>query len=138
MGRKKLIETPEKMWELFQSYKEEVKGKPRQVSEFHGRDGEERRKPLERPLTLSGFNVFIFELEGIDSKGVMQYFNNPDNIYDKYITICRTIKDVIRTDQIEGGMVGQYNPSITQRLNGLTDKQEVTAKVEQKLFGDED
>ena len=111
MGRKKLIETPDKMWELFQSYKEEVKGKPRQVSEFHGRDGEERRKPLERPLTLSGFNVFIFELEGIDSKGVMQYFNNPDNIYDEYITICRTIKDVIRTDQIEGGMVGQYNPS---------------------------
>ena len=34
-------------------------------------------------------------------------------------------------------MVGQYNASITQRLNNLTDKQEITQKVEQPLFGDE-
>jgi hypothetical protein len=33
-------------------------------------------------------------------------------------------------------MVGQYNPSITQRLNGLTDKSEVTVK-EQALFPDD-
>jgi hypothetical protein len=33
---------------------------------------------------------------------------------------------LIRQDQIEGGMVGQYNPSITQRLNGLTEKTDVT------------
>ena len=36
------------------------------------------------------------------------------------------IEDEIRTDQIEGGMVGQFNPSITQRLNGLTEKTDVT------------
>jgi hypothetical protein len=29
---------------------------------------------------------------------------------------------MIRNDQIDGGMVGQYNPSITQRLNGLVEK----------------
>jgi hypothetical protein len=45
-------------------------------------------------------------------------------LYDDYMTICSRIKEQIRQDQIEGGMVGQYNPSITQRLNNLTDKQE--------------
>jgi hypothetical protein len=33
-------------------------------------------------------------------------------------------------------MVGQYNPSITQRLNGLVERQETTIK-EQPLFPDE-
>ena len=31
-------------------------------------------------------------------------------------------------------MVGQYNPSITQRLNGLTDKQDVNLKTETSPF----
>lgn len=137
MGRTKLIETPEKMLELFLAYKESVKGKPRTVSEFHGKEGEERIKPLERPLTLSGFDCYVFELEGIQSKGALQYFKNQDKLYDDYMPICSRIKNIIRTDQIEGGMVGQYNASITQRLNNLTDKTEVTQKVEQPLFGNE-
>jgi hypothetical protein len=33
-------------------------------------------------------------------------------------------------------MVGQYNASITQRLNGLTEKVESTIVTEQPLFPD--
>ena len=33
-------------------------------------------------------------------------------------------------DQIEGGMVGQYNPSITQRLNNLTERVDATTNGE--------
>jgi len=50
--------------------------------------------------------------------------------------VCSRIKKSIRKDQIEGGMVGQYNPSITQRLNGLVEKQETSITIEQPLFGD--
>ena len=138
MGKNKYIETPEKMWELFKGYTEDVKGKPRTVSEFHGKEGEERIKPLERPLTLSGFDCYVFSLEGIESKGVLHYFTNQDKAYAGYLSICSRIKNIIRTDQIEGGMVGQYNASITQRLNNLTDKTEVTQKVEQPLFGEDE
>jgi len=138
MGRKKLIETPKKMYELFEKYKKHVKDNPRQVSEFHGRDGEERRKPLERPLTFAGFDIFVMNLEGIESRGVEQYFTNQDKLYVDYIGICSRIKKEIRDDQITGGVVGQYNASITQRLNGLTDKQEVTQKVEQPLFPEDE
>ena len=72
-----------------------------------------------------------------DALGVDQYFANQENMYDDYLGICRAIRNDIRTDQIEGGMVGQYNASITQRLNNLVDKQEQTIKQEQPLFGTE-
>jgi hypothetical protein len=67
---------------------------------------------------------------------VKQYFLNKDGLYDDFVTICSHIREEIRADQITGGLLGKYNPSITQRLNGLTDKQEIEVKAEQPLFGD--
>jgi len=122
MGKPKYIETPEKMYELFEAYK--ASRKPREiqkatvkgvVSEFH--------MP---PLTMEGFDIFVMNYEGIESRGVDQYFINKDGVYSAYLGICSRIKREIRNDQIEGGMVGQYNPSITQRLNNLTEKTDVT------------
>jgi hypothetical protein len=57
---------------------------------------------------------------------VTDYFANKDGRYSEYATICSRIEEAIRRDQIEGGMVGQYNASITQRLNGLTEKVDTT------------
>lgn len=39
MGRRKYIETPEKLLELFLSYKSEVKNNPRKKHTFVGKDG---------------------------------------------------------------------------------------------------
>jgi len=121
----KYIKTPEKMWELFESYRKEVKGNPRVVYEFVGRDGNEVQKRLERPLTMEGFKNYCYDVIGC----VEQYFTNQGGLYQDYISICSRIKEVIRQDQIEGGMVGQYNPSITQRLNSLTDKKQHDVNV---------
>lgn len=130
MAKKKYIETPEKMWELFQAYKKDVKDNPRKVNVFGGKDFDKRDNELERPLTFAGFDCFVMDSEGIKSKGVDQYFKNQDEAYDEYLPICSRIKKIIRQDQIEGGSVGQYNASITQRLNNLTEKTET--KVETK------
>ena len=129
----KYIETPEKMWELFQAYVKSVKLNPRTKTEYVGRNGDKVKTPLETPLTFIGFDNFVFNCEGIKSKGVQQYFVNQDELYNDYISICARIKGAIRQDQIEGGMVGQYNPSITQRLNGLTEKVEQT-NIEKPIF----
>lgn len=125
MAKKKYIETPEKMWELFEAYRKEVKSNPRKITDFYGKDGEERIKPLERPLTFEGFYNYCYDTVGC----IDQYFENRDSRYNEYVAICSRIKKDIRQDQIEGGMVGQYNPSITQRLNGLTDKQEINVSA---------
>ena len=131
-GHPRNVETPEKMWELFLEYAKETKANPRFKTQFVGRDGDMVKEPLERPLTMEGFELYCVERVGY----VHQYFVNQENMYEEYLNICMRVRKAIREDQIEGGMVGQYNASITQRLNGLVEKQETTIK-EQPLFPDE-
>lgn len=132
MPKKKYIETPDKLWEMFQEYKDSVKSRPRTNHVFVGKNGDDARQELERPLTMEGFEVYCFE----NYSDVHHYFDNTDGRYEDYRTICSHIKKVIRQDQIEGGMVGQYNPSITQRLNGLKEQTETTI-TEQPFFKDD-
>lgn len=130
----KYIETPEKMWELFEAYKKEVKDNPRVKHVFVGKDGNSDFERLERPLTIEGFENWCFQNEIISDLG--DYFSNKNEAYTDYSTICMRIRKAIRQDQIEGGMVGQYNASITQRLNNLVEKSQ-TQIIEQPLFKDE-
>lgn len=133
MGKPKYIETPEKMWELFQAYKKKVKGSPRFKNELD-KLGKIVPIPLECPLTLEGFENYCADEDIINDLG--DYFSNKNDKYKDYSTICLRVKRAIREDQISGGMVGQYNPSITQRLNNLTEKTETTIISEQPLFPD--
>jgi len=133
-GHGKYIETPERMWELFVAYVQEVKSNPRKKVVFVGKDGVEKDEPLERPLTMEGFELYVADL-GI-ALGLDDYFANTREAYSDYSAICTRIRKAIRRDQIEGGMVGQYNASITQRLNGLIDKTQAEVKIEQPLFND--
>lgn len=120
MAKHKYIETPEKMWELFEAYKSEVKSNPRKKHVFVGKDGNSDFERLEVPLTIEGFECWCYDMGIIGD--LSHYFANTNDRYSEYLTICSRIRKAIRKDQIEGGMVGQYNPSITQRLNGLTEK----------------
>jgi hypothetical protein len=129
MAKHKYIETPEKMWELFEEYKNQIKTNPIKVQDYVGKDGDMVYRDRERPLTIEGFQNYCRRNVGC----VHDYFANTNKAYDDYSSICRAIRDEIRQDQIEGGMVNIYNPSITQRLNNLTDKVETTI-VEQPLF----
>ena len=131
----KYIETPERMLELFLAYKQKVKSNPIIVTDWVGGMAKEVQREKERPLTLEGFSVYCFE-EGI-IKSVHDYFSNKNNEYADYSNICSRIKEIIRVDQIDGGMAGIYNPSITQRLNGLVEKQqnEVTVTEIKADFG---
>ena len=129
VGRPRNLDSPEQLYELFIRYKEDVKANPRIKSVFGGKEFEERAEPLERPLTMEGFELFCWDEVG----QVEQYFKNIDKRYEEFIPICSRIRKEIRRDQIEGGMVGQYNPSITQRLNGLKEQVEQT-NIEQPLF----
>ena len=123
VGTKK-IETPEILWEHFENYRTEVKQTPFLVTDWVGKDALEVERPKEKPLTLEGFENYCF-INGIMSD-LGHYFGNLDGRYEDYVPICRAIRKIIRQDQIEGGMAGIYNPSITQRLNGLVDKQDIT------------
>lgn len=118
----KYIETPERLYEIFEEYKKSLKPREIQKATATGVKSEWHTPPL----TMEGFEVFGYKL-GVTLE---HYFRNDTGSYDAYCTICSRIKKEIRQDQIEGGMVGQFNPSITQRLNGLTEKTDVTTQGE--------
>lgn len=122
MGKNKYIETPEKLWELFEAYKKTIANNPILIQDYVGKDGQMVYRERQRPLTMEGFENYCEE----NICFVHQYFVNQDNAYNDYLNICSRIKRVIRQDQIEGGMASIYNPSITQRLNNLTEKTDVT------------
>lgn len=118
----KYIKTPEELWEHFLNYKKAVKDKPILKHVFVGKDGDSEMEKRERPLTIEGFENWCFENDIIKDLG--DYFENRDGRYSDYTAICQRVKKSIRQDQIEGGMAMIYNPSITQRLNGLVEKAE--------------
>ena len=122
MGRNKAIETPEIMLQLFTEYCEYAKSNPIKVHDFVGKDGDEVYRLRERPLTIEGFENYCYN-KGVVSN-IDRYFANTDNAYEEFRSICSRIRKTIRQDQIEGGMAGVYNPSITQRLNSLVEKSE--------------
>lgn len=134
MGVHKKIESPEKLLEYFKQYKKFVKSNPFIVEDWVGGAGKDVNRKKEKPLTVEGFENWLEDGEIINDLG--DYFANTDKRYSDYTTICSRIKREIRQDQIEGGMAGIYNPSITQRLNGLKEQTENTVVIEQPLFPD--
>jgi len=138
MGRNKYIESPEKMWEYFESYKKQAKADPIKVQDYVGKDGNMVYREKERPLTIEGFELWCWD-NGIISD-LSHYFSNKDQRYNDFVAICSHIKKSVRQDQISGGMAGIYNPSITQRLNNLVEKTDnnntgdltITVKYEQR------
>jgi len=122
MSKKKYIETPEILWKHFLDYKKHVKENPIIVKDWVGKDADRVHREKEKPLTIDGFENYLQDQEIIGD--LSHYFANTNNAYSEYLTICSRVKRNVRQDQIEGGMAGIYNPSITQRLNGLVDKTE--------------
>lgn len=122
----RLFKTPEDLNDLWEEYKAQRKkdSKDWPVTHFVGREGEERWVHPVLPLILDGFYVYARRETG----EIEQYFTNKDGYCDDFVSICRAIKQEIRDQQITGGMLNQFNSSITQRLNGLVDKTEREVK----------
>ena len=131
MHRKMNYKEDKEMWAHFVEYREHIQSSPRTKVEYVGKDGDRVETPLRVPLTIEGFENYVYEKY---SMNIHDYLYSKDERYIPFSTICTRIKSVIRQDQIEGGMVGQYNASITQRLNGLADKQEIEDKREPPVF----
>lgn len=132
-GRPRLFKTPEALWDAFVLYKEWAKSNPILVHDYVGKDGTEVYRQRERPLIIEGFQNWLVEEGYIGYPDLTKYF---DGTHKEFVHVSAHIRNAIRQEQIAGGMAGIYNPSLTARINGLTDKQEVKFS-EQPLFGDE-
>lgn len=135
-GVPKKIESPEMFWALFEGYKQYIEDNPRYKHELD-KFGNIVPIPLRCPLTMEGFECYVMDHTTITYPDLTHYFENTENRYSDFVPISARIRREIRQDQLSGGMVGQFNSSLTARMNNLTDKIETTIK-EQPLFPDED
>lgn len=129
-GRPKNIETPEIFWKLFQDYVVDLKLKESEwlKIQYVGKEGDKKEDKLKLPLTIEGFKRYCWDV-GIGC--IEQYFKNQDEAYTEFLPVCSRVKNSIRENQILGGMLNVFNPSITQRLNNLTDQKDITTGGEQ-------
>lgn len=122
----RIFENEEKLLQAWNSYKEGLKEQAMQWPkiQYVGKDGTRVTDYPIVPYTLEGFKRYCRENHG----DVSNYFDNSGELYNDFKAICSRIREEIREQQIIGGMLGFYNPSITQRLNNLTEKQDVTSQ----------
>ncbi len=128
MGIHKYIESPELMWSLFTNYKKETNTIPLTQKDWVGKDATEVQREYTKALTMEGFECYVMDYTRITYPDLTNYFENKEDRYSDFIPICSRIRREIRRDQIEKGLAGLINPSITQRLNGLVDKKQTDIK----------
>lgn len=117
-------------WKLYKDHLEVEAQKWLKV-QYVGKEGQRMTDAYKLPYTMDGFEVFCYNNYGI----VASYFDNKGGYYDDFVTICSHIKKEIRENQITGGLLGVYNPSVTQRLNNLVEKTEdVTPQQPKELI----
>lgn len=118
----RIFKSPDELEIAWNLYKEDLQVQALEWTkiQYVGKEGNRMEDALKLPFTMDGFEVFCYKNFGV----VHQYFENKDGYYNDFVTICSHIKKEIRSNQITGGMLGVFNPSITQRLNNLAEKTE--------------
>jgi hypothetical protein len=134
MAKHKYIETPEKMWELFEQYVNHERNNPMYKREYVGKDGREVDTPLETPITFEGFECYLADKGIISDLG--KYSANTDNTYEEFRTIITRIRQNCFVHNFKGASVGLFNANIIAKKLGLIEKQQMEI-VEQPLFPEE-
>lgn len=107
--------TPEALETKFEEYVGWAKANPIHINKVSA--GEIIAVPTERPLTLVGFCVFADIVENT--------FREYERLAE-FLSVTTRARTAFANSQIEGALIGAYNPNIVARLQGLADRQDVT------------
>lgn len=128
----RIFKTPEELlaaWEEYKSFLiEEAKKWPK--IQYVGKDGKRVEDYPVLPYSIDGFEVWYHNR---NKRFIHQYFEEKDGYYQDFVGICSLIRKEVRSQQITGGMLGLFNPSITQRLNNLTETTQTKTEGIQKI-----
>lgn len=135
-GKPRAIETPEKLWELFQEYITWSKENPYRVH-THTIKGVKQYQDKERALTYVGFEGWLCLNEIVYDLTHYEVANNTkDHKSVDYRTTIAKIKRVCSLDTIGGSQANVYNANISSRLEGLAEKSEVKVEDNRKEVAD--
>lgn len=89
-----------------------------------------------KPYSWAGLQVYMYGKGAI--RRLDEYRRNTDGAYNDYIEVVHAIDTIILSNKFEGAAANVFNSSIMIRDLGLADKQNITTKAEQPLFGPDD
>lgn len=127
MGRRKNIDTPEILWQLFCDYVKHEKEHPWFKVEYVGKDGERVATPLQVPITFEGFECYVADQDIIQD--LSHYSANTDGAYDEFRTIITRIRNNCFSQNYKGAAVGLFNANLVAKKLGLVDKKDIKASV---------
>lgn len=123
-GRPAAIKSAAHLWRLFVEFVEFVESRPVDLPEYTVKGNarmEGRGGKVARPLTLQGFMTFCgLGYTWGDFK--IKYKSKAD-----FAEVITRVEQAVRACQIEGGLAGVYNSNLTARLNGLSDRSDLTS-----------
>ena len=119
-GRPPKFKTAKELAKAFEDYKAFCDEHPMEIRSIF--KGEESVRYAPHPYTLCGFMVFVDSMR--EWKDFARYTKERGEDFCALITHIET---EVREHQVIGGMNGVYNANLTARLNGLTDKKDVTS-----------
>lgn len=125
LGRDVIFFDPETLWEEACKYFESCDSVTWNKTDWVGKDAMQVTRKHVTPYTLSGLYLFLGGL----SHDYFQKFQESQYCKDnpEFFEVIARIRLVIETQQLEGGLVGAFDPRIVARLNGLTDKKDITS-----------
>jgi hypothetical protein len=128
LGRPPSYQTADQLLADVRGYFEWVKANPLKVAEVKSfkDDSWDHNKPVRRPMTIGGLTTFL----GI-SEETWRRWRDPEDANHRadFIGIIKRAEEIIRYDKVEGALAGMYNPTITSRLLGLSEKVEHSGSV---------
>jgi hypothetical protein len=123
MPKPKNIESPDKLWELFEAYKKQEQQNPMYKVDYVGKDGNCVDTPLQVPYTFEGFELYLAELNIIQDLG--DYSSNKGGRYSEYATIITRIKKNCFVQNYKGAAVGLFNANLIKAKLGIADRKEI-------------
>ena len=126
-GRSKRFASPEQLWEAACEYFAYCDRTPWKAikNKTKGEIKEKEESPTQRPYSLTGLMAYLDV-----SKSFWNDFKKGS--HEDFSVVITRIENVIRTQQLEGAIVGAFNPNIVSRIIGLSDKQKVTHTINSK------
>ena len=128
-GRGKLFATPELLWEAACEYFAYCDKNPWKVvkDKTKGKNKEKEESPTQCPYTLTGLMAYLDV-----SKSFWNDFKKGG--HEDFSVVITRIENIIESQQLEGAIVGAFNPNIVSRIIGLSDKQKVIHTINSKEF----
>jgi len=126
MAKHKYIETPEKLWGLFQDYVKHEAENPMKRTDYVGKDGNPVTTKLETPITFEGFECYLADKDFIEDLG--DYASNKDDRYKDYATIITRIRKNCFVHNYKGAAVKLFDANLVAKKLGLIAKIETEHK----------